>query len=178
MKTLSEIDSAAKQLALSRDLLAELVRNLNDGIETIKRRCLPTIKRAVNNCAAEHANLKAAIEESPGLFEKPRTHNLHGIKCGYAKGTGAVTIDDAENTVALIRKHFLDQFDVLVKTKETPRKKVLAEQLTVAELKKIGCTVDETGDHVVIKFTDSAVDKAVAALLKDATEDATESQAA
>ena len=52
---------------------------------------------------------------------------------------------------------------------ESPDKKMLAE-LPVNELKKLGCTVADTGDVVVIKPTDSEIEKAVAALLKDAVE--------
>ena len=38
----------------------------------------------------------------------------------------------------------------------------------MAELKRIGVTVEETGDQIVIKPTDSEVDKLVNALLADA----------
>ena len=65
----------------------------------------------------------------------------------------------------------LDRFVImLVKTAETPLKGPLA-QLTVAELKKLGVTVEETGDVPFIKVTDGAVDKLVKALLKSASED-------
>ena len=46
----------------------------------------------------------------------------------------------------------------------------------MAELKKVGCTVVDAGDAVVIKPTDSEVDKLVDTLLKGATE--TEAEAA
>jgi hypothetical protein len=41
-------------------------------------------------------------------------------------------------------------------------------------LKKLGCTVRDTGDEVVIKPVDGDVDKIVRALLKDATEETVE----
>jgi hypothetical protein len=97
---------------------------------------------------------------------KPRTVILHGIKVGYRKATGKIEFDDAEQVVKLIRKHFPDQFDVLVKVEETPVKKALAN-LTAAELKKLGIEVSDSGDEVEIRDTASDVDKLVSALLKD-----------
>ena len=42
------------------------------------------------NVAQADANLKAAIEQAPGLFVKPRTIVLHGLKLGYQKGKGKI----------------------------------------------------------------------------------------
>ena len=72
--------------------------------------------------------------------------------------------------VARIKKHLPEQADVLIRTKEAPVKEALA-QLTAAELKKIGVTIEDAGDTVVIKPVDSEVDKLVDALLKGAASD-------
>jgi hypothetical protein len=73
--------------------------------------------------------------------------------------------------VARIKKHLPEQADVLIKLKETPVKDALA-QLSAAELKKLGVTVSEAGDQVVVKPVDSEVDKMVDALMKEAGEEA------
>lgn len=174
--TLTEIDSLTKSFADVRSELSEVVGALNDEIERAKRKRLADIKRLVARCADKHAALKAAIEAAPSLFEKPRTHVFHGIKVGFRKGTGSVEWEDDEQVAKLIEKHFPDQLDLLVKTKRKPVAKALL-QLSVAELKKIGCTAEETGDVVVIKPTDSEVDKVVNALLKDATEESAQEAA-
>ena len=90
---------------------------------------------------------------------------MYGVKVGFEKGKGRIEWDDDDTVVRLIEKHFPEQADILIKTKKKPAKKALA-QLSVAELKKLGVTVEETGDQVVIKSTDSEIDKLVTALLK------------
>ena len=87
-----------------------------------------------------------------------------------AKGKGKICIDDPAMAIKLIRKHFPEQADVLIKTEEKPVAKAIG-QLTVPELKRIGGTVEEAGDQVVIKPTDSEVDKLISALIADATEE-------
>lgn len=168
--TMSDFERRAKALAATRETLAAIVGELNAGIEALKRDRMRELKAAVRGWAEQHDKLKTLIEENPALFDKPKTHVIHGIKFGYRKAVGGLEWDDADQVVKLIRKHFPEQFDVLVKTAETPLKGPLA-QLTVAELKKLGVTVEETGDVPFIKVTDGAVDKLVKALLKSASED-------
>ena len=96
---------------------------------------------------------------------------LHGLKLGYQKGKGKIEWEDDDQVVKLIRRHFPDQFDVLIKTAERPIKDALAS-LTAAELRKIGVTVEETGDVVFVKDSTGNVDKLVKALLKGVQEDA------
>jgi len=174
--TLIEIDSLTKSFADARAELAEVVGGLNIEIERAKRKRLADIKRLVARCADKHDALKGAIESAPALFDKPRTHVFHGIKVGFRKGTGSVDWEDDEQVAKLIERHFPEQLDLLVKTTRKPVAKALL-QLSVAELKKIGCTAEETGDVVVIKPTDSEVDKVVNALLKDATEESAQEAA-
>lgn len=171
MATLNDIEIKTKTYADRRAQLADAVRELNDAIEAMKRRHLATIKKRVAAAAEAHAELKADIEASPQLFEKPRSVIIAGIKVGYQKGKGKIEWEDDAQVVKLIRRHFPEQFDVLVNTVETPVKKALA-QLSVQDLKKLAVDVEDTGDVVLIKPADSRVDKLVSALLKDATEDA------
>lgn len=172
MSNLADLECRAKSLADARAVLTDIVTVLNDGIDALKRDNMKAIKAAVRGVAEQHDRLKALIEENPGLFEKPRSIVFHGIKLGYRKGIGGLEYEDEEQVIKLIRKHFPEQFDVLVKTDEKPIKAALCN-LTVAELKKLGITVEATDDVVFIKATDSAVDKLVKQLLKSATEDAT-----
>ena len=75
----------------------------------------------------------------------------------------------AKNAGLAVPKTTIDDAIAYIRTTDAPDKKMLAE-LPVNELKKLGCTVADTGDVVVIKPTDSEIEKAVAALLKDAVE--------
>jgi hypothetical protein len=89
---------------------------------------------------------------------------------GYQKGKGKIDWEDPDQVVRLIKKHFPEQADVLIATSEKPVKEAL-NGLSAAELKKIGVSVVEGGEVIFIKPTDSAVDKMVDALLKEATQD-------
>lgn len=172
MTTLQEIERRAKTYAEARAALAELAGELNAGIEALKRQSLPGLRRAVARAAEQHDALKALIEAAPDLFAKPRTQTLHGVRLGYMKGKGGIEWEDADAVVAAIQKHLPDQAEALIRWTGKPLKEAL-NQLGVAELKRIGCRVVDTGDVVFIKPTDSAVDKMVDALLKDAIEEGT-----
>lgn len=171
MTSFSHIEDCAKNLRMARDTLSERATTLHEEIEAATKRRLLGLRNAVAVVAAADALLKAAIEEAPQLFAKPRSMVLHGIKLGYQKGKGKLDWEDDIQVVKLIRRHFADQFDVLCKTTEKPIRTALAE-LTVAELKKLGVTVEETDDVVFVKDATAGVDKLVKALLKGVEEDA------
>lgn len=171
MTTINDIERRTKLLADARAALADIVTQLNDGIEALKRDHMRALKAAVARVAERHEDLKALLEEAPDLFVRPRTVVFHGIKVGYQKGTGKLEFDDPDRVIALIRKHFPDQADALIRTRESPSKEAL-EELSAADLKRLGIVVEDTADRVVIKHTDSTVDKLVRALIKGATEDA------
>jgi phage host-nuclease inhibitor protein Gam len=168
MKTLAEIEASTKSYADAHALVADRVGSLNDEVEQIKRRRLAGIRTAVAAAIDQKSVLLAALDESAELFVRPRTVVFHGIKVGFQKGKGGIEWDDDEQVLKLIRKHFPDQLEALIKTTEKPVKDALSN-LPAADLKKLGITVVDTGDQVVIKPADSDVDKIVTALLKEAT---------
>jgi hypothetical protein len=169
MTQLTDIERRVKAFADARAEVAGIVTILNEGIEALKRDNMPGLKRAIARAAEKHDNLKVMIDANPSLFVKPRTVVMHGVKVGMGKGKGGITFEDPAQVVKLIKKHMPDAADVLIITKESPAKDALA-QLSATELKKIGCNVVNAGDAVVIKPTDSEVDKLVDTLLKGATE--------
>lgn len=169
MPTMNDIELGAKTFAEAREKLAVLVTELNDGIEALRRESLPAIKRCLERAAQRHSELQALIQASPGLFVKPRTVVMHGIKVGIEKGKGKIEFDDAEALVKLILKHLPDQQNTLIQTTCKPLKAALAG-LSVKELKALGCRVEEAGDVVVIRPVATEVDKLVAALIKGSTE--------
>lgn len=168
MKTLEQITLLAKELRLERDELAARIDRLNDEIALWQTRLMPGIRTKVNCVAGQHSLLYAAIDESRDLFHKPKSITVHGYTIGLRKGRGGLTWEDDDQVVSLIEKRLPEKADLLIKTTKTPIKSALNE-LDVADLKKIGCQVEDTGDVVHIKPTDGAVDKLVKALLKSAT---------
>lgn len=164
--TMKELEALTKRYADARGTLADTVAALNFERDQVSANYLPRIKAQVKAAKKLAAELEAAITEGAALFERPRTQIFHGVKVGFRKASGKIAFADADQVVKLIRKHFPEQFDVLVKTSETPVKKALSN-LTAAELKKLGIEVADSGDVVVIEDTAGEVDKLVAALLKD-----------
>ncbi|MBX3654145.1 MAG: hypothetical protein KIS62_12335 [Ramlibacter sp.] len=146
--TMDTISRRADVYAAARALLQERVTALNEGL----------------------AALHTLVADNPGLFVKPKTQVFAGIKVGFAKGKGAITYDKPEVLIARIKRLLPEQADILIDTKEKPNKAALA-LLSAADLKKLGCTVADTGDQAVVRPVDGAVDKLVAALLKSASAD-------
>lgn len=170
MKTNHEMENvelATKAYADARATLNDMVDLINCQVENIYRHNAKNLKKLVGTVVEREAKLKALIEAHPDLFERPRTQVFHGIKVGYRKGKGGMDWEDEEQVLKLIKKHFPEMEDVLIKTLEEPNKSALAE-LPASDLKRLGITMEDTGDQVTVKPTDSAVDKAVKALLKSA----------
>lgn len=169
---MSELDTISKQadsFAQARQLLAERVAALNDGMTALRRQHMGGIKRALNKAAEAESELRELVKNHPAVFAKPKTRIFSGVKVGFQKGKGVMTIPDAAAVVARIKKHLPDRADILIATKETPVKDALA-QLDGADLKKLGISINSAGDQVVVKPVDSEVDKLVDALLKDAVD--------
>lgn len=162
MKTIEDL---SRDYADERNWLAERVGGYKEELEKLNHRMLPQIKRAVDSVARARAKLENEVGEHPELFVKPKSVTLHGIRVGFAKGKGTISWDDADRVVELIHKHFPEQAEILVKVTETPVKKALA-QLSAADLKRLGITVTETGDEVVIKPVDGDVERLVEVLLR------------
>jgi hypothetical protein len=168
MSDLKPIEDITTRYATARGQLTDAVIALNQELDAVKRKHMPTIKRKLAVAAGFHNDLDNAIRESAHCFHRPRSVVIMGIRVGMQKSKGLITWDNDDQVVKLIRKHCPDEFDLLVKTTETPVKAALAQK-SAADLKRIGVTVSGAGDEVLIKPVDGAVDKLVAALMKDAT---------
>lgn len=167
MSTMTEIEARAKVYAEARAKLTEIVGALEDALLQLKRENLPRIRRQLARVAELHDQLHALVADAPEHFVKPRTVVLHGIRLGFEKGKGSIVFDDSDQVVALVKRRLPELASTLIKTEEKPLKTALA-QLTVQQLKSIGCQVEEAGDRVVVRAVDSDVDRLVNALLKGA----------
>lgn len=167
---LDPIEKAAKTLRAARDVLSDRATALQEELDSATKRKLPGLRNAVAAVAQADADLKAAIQQAPLQFLKPRSVVLHGLKLGFEKGKSKIDWEDDDQVVKLIRRHFPEQFDVLCKTTEKPVKAALSG-LTAAELKKLGISVEGTGDVVFVRDSTAGVDKLVKALLKGVEED-------
>lgn len=164
-----DFEILAQEMAAARMNLKEKVSSLETEISALKKKQLPAIRKGAEAAAEKQQALYQAIEDNPGEFSKPRSRMLHGIKFGYQKQKGETLWEDDAKVVALIRKHFAELEEVLIKVVETPVKKALG-QLAAADLKKLGVSVENDSDEVFIKATDSEIDKIVDAILKNSEE--------
>jgi hypothetical protein len=167
---LAHVEELTERYAEVRQTLVDRVTKLDSELRAARMRALAGIKKAAADVKDAQAELKVALEENKAEFEKPRTRTFAGIKVGFRKLVGSITWTDGEKVIALIKKHFADQAEVLIKTTETPVKDALA-QLPAADLKRLGVSVGEDTDEAVIKATDSEIEKLVDALLKESAGD-------
>ena len=165
-KTMKEIEDLTRDFADKRAALAQEMETLEGAIARLKDSRRSVIRGLVTELSNSHSRLELAVEDSPALFKRPKTHVLHGIKIGFRKEPGKVCFEDAGQVVRLIRKHFAEQADTLIKVIETPVKSALA-QLSGAELKKVGATITDSSDAVLIKPAETEIDKWIDALLAD-----------
>lgn len=173
---LGEIEKLTRLFAEARKKLEEGKNALEDEIQSLKRSRRTGLLKLIHKAVEMELCLKSALEDSRELFIKPRTMIFHGVKIGFQKAKGKISWADDAQVVRLIKKHLPEQADILIKTTEKPIKDALLN-LSAADLKRIGVTVDETGDQVVIKATDSEIDKFMASLLKEQKDDINEEAA-
>jgi len=168
--TLIEIEKLTEKYASHRDTLYEAMLALQEEIDMIKKRHLPHIKKTVERTGELQAQLKAAIEASPELFDKPKTMIIFGIRIGFGKQKGRLEWKDDGVVIKLAKRLFPDTWQTYIKVTEKPMKKALST-LAVADLKKLGIEEVGSGDGVIIKPIDSEVEKLVDRLLKEKEEE-------
>lgn len=177
MSTLTDIEQLTESYAIERDALAALVVEMNEAMEGVKRERLAAIKAAVKSAREAKDKLKIAIVGAGGLFEKPRTRVMHGIKVGFTKQRGSVVFDDEEKVIERIRKQLpKEQVELLIRTKESVHKPAVYD-LVANDLKRLGIRITDDCDAVVIKSVDSEVDKLVSALLSEEEQEVMEEAA-
>lgn len=167
--SLSSIESLTKDFSTAHEMLADIVGEMQKEMQAAQALYAGPLKDAIVRAAQAKLVLHTAIEASPELFKSPRTQIFHGIKVGLSKSKGSIAFEDAAKVVELIEQQYGKNASAYLHVTKTPDKDMLAI-LPAFELKKLGCTIVDTQDKVVIKSTDSELAKTVAALLKDAVE--------
>lgn len=167
---LAEIEALAGVFASHRAQLAGRVEALEAIVRDAKRRALPGLRDAVTRTADAKIALAEALSEHPELFEKPKTRMLAGVRVGYMKQRGKVEITDEGKVIDRIRNLLpADQAELLVRVRESVDKQAAAD-LTAADLRRLGISLTDDIDVMVIKPVDAKLDKLVDDLLAEATE--------
>jgi hypothetical protein len=166
--TMDTIETQAKAFASARAELADRLNALREEQEAAKRRRLQGITKSLDRVQTVHAVLRASLEASPKLFEQPKTRVLHGIRVGWMKQRGKLEIADAQTCVSALRRVLGDtEAAAYIKVTEAPIRTALAN-LPAKDLKRVGVTVTDDVDAVVIKAADGDLDKLIDALVGDA----------
>jgi hypothetical protein len=162
---LTDIEPLVRDYKTHRATLEGRVAECQIEQQAIIRRKRHGIQLAADRTRDAKAKLEAAIEANPHLFEKPRTQTIEGIRIGFQKGRGKIIVSD--KAIELIKRHRPDLEEQLINIKESVNKTALSD-LSTSELRKIGCSVIETGDQVLISTPKDNLEKLVDALLEDA----------
>ena len=177
MTTLEDLQKRAATLSDLRDQLRDLLATMQAGIDTVKDGSLPAVRALARRIAKQHNDLAALITAHPALFEKPRSYVVDGLKFGLQKQKGALSWDDDEHLCSRIRSLSRagvltpEQVKLLIRTKEQPVAAAL-EKLDANVIKRLGITVQADTDAPLIKSVDGEVEKAVNAVIREATKDA------
>lgn len=166
MSNMEQVEAATKHYAATRAELGARLGRLRDLQEGLKRRYLRGIKNALGEFTDAHDTLRATLQGNQPLFVKPKTRVFENIKVGFQKERGKIKVADELKTIALIKKLFPEQKELLIDTKEKASKTALGS-LPANDLKRLGVTVTEDTDQPFIKATDSAIEKLIDALIND-----------
>lgn len=164
--TMDTIETQAKAFATARAELAERLTTLREEQDAAKRRRLQGIKNSLERVQNAYAELRGSVEASAALFEQPKTRVLHGVRVGWMKQRGKLEIADRDGIVERIRKLLGDEAAAYIKVTEAPVMTALAN-LPARDLRRIGITLTDDVDAVVIKAADGEPDKLIDALVND-----------
>lgn len=157
---LTELATLTAEYDSSCQMLEELVAALESDLSEVKARHLAALKRQATLVARREAGIRNLVAASPGLFEKPRTMTLNGVRVGFSVSQGKVEWDDEETVVAAIRRFLKDDVSVLLQEKASPRKDAL-RALPASDLARIGCRIVDSGDQVLVKRQSGDVEKLI-----------------
>lgn len=172
------IEKAALNLSTVRDDLSSECATLNAAIEAVKAAHLGRIRVLCRKVTERTAQLTELVDLNRELFAKPKTQVFHGIKVGLVKGKGKLQLADEAKTVELIEKLYsVEEAAKLLHVVMRPDKEAIAK-LPGNELKKLGASITDTDETVIVKPVDTAVDKLAMALLASAIDEALSQEAA
>lgn len=167
---MKKIVKLAERFARLRSKVSTIVSKINEAQQKAVNSNRDALRKAVNQANEAQHNLGMAIKLNPELFEKPRTINVDGIKLGMTTKVGRVEIVDEDALIQRIQENHPKLVESLIVFKKSIDKDAL-NKLDDDIITDLLLTRAKDDPHsVLIKPTDSAVDKLVARLLEDPNE--------
>ena len=165
--TLAGLEKLTRSFADDYNGLRAIAADIQSEQDAVLKKYLPALRKAAARTQASRAELLSDLVAAPELFADKKTRVFHGVKIGFRKGKGSMEIADEEQFLKKLETMFPDESarGIYLSVQVTPLKAALAE-LPAGDLKKLGVTIEDTGDVALVKPVDGDVDKYVAALLK------------
>lgn len=160
MKTPEEIQELSQRVSNANNLLEGIRKEIKSEVGKIEERFSKGFDLAAEKLADAEEALSKAIEESPGLYDEPRTQTYHNVKAGLQKEHDSYDIIDQDKTVKLIKELMPEHSGTLIKVTES----VIIEPLkNFGEdvLKEVGINFVEGKDKVTISIVKPKVAKEI-----------------
>ncbi len=165
-RTMPELEPLCRSYDAECVKLEEMIAELEADLENVKQKHLRGLKRQAGVVAAREAELYSGVEQSPGLFEKPRTVTMHGTKIGFTTSAGRLEWECEDATLLeRIKARFGRSAGEYIRIKEEPNKDAL-KLLAPADMQKIGCRIEGAGDVVIVKRVAGDVEKLINKLIE------------
>lgn len=174
LATVAEMEKQASIVSTLRDELRDKTTELKKRQQELKDELYPSIRTTLRTLIKAQEGLMAFIQDNTSLFIKRKSRITDSIKYGLRKKTGKTVWNDDDqlmtNIRALIKKGEIapELESQLIKQVEKPVAEAVAK-LDGKTLKKLGVTIKSDTDTVFIANTDTALNKTLDALIKDAS---------
>lgn len=122
MDRMETIERQVRHYADARQTLSGAVARLQVDMGKVKDRHLPRVREAAKALAGAQSTLETLVEQNPELFDRPKTREAHGVRFGFRKQKGKITVASEKNTIALIRRKLPGLVKTLIKVTEKPVK--------------------------------------------------------
>ena len=150
----------------SVDDLAAVVREIEEVQRQAARERLDRLQAAASLAGERRERLLAIVRAHPELYERPRTQQVAGVKFGWRKKPGRVSL--GKSALELVKSKLAHRADQLIRVREEIDKNAL-KALPARELAAIGATLTATTDEPLVEPARSDVERLAASLLRDAT---------
>jgi hypothetical protein len=162
---MKKIETLAHDYVAARDRRCTLLREMEAEISRLLKPRLQRYFALANAEGEKKAALLAAVHAAPELFARPRSRTLHDIKFGFRKNTGGLTWQDEDLVLRRIHKLFpAEAAAAYLHITERPNKEAL-ENLSAAELRKLGIDVGDTGDVAFVKPATNGLERFATAIV-------------
>lgn len=163
---LNELETAAKEFSAASKILRNIKEELDTEIDAVKAKYSTAFAEASKNAGEAYQMLLTLVEGSEELFSDKKSMSINNVKFGYRKKAGTINIDNETFTIDRLQELFPKDADKYLSKKISISKKAL-NNLTAAELKKIGVNVIQDSSEAFVKLTDDEVQKLIDALVKE-----------